>query len=87
MKSTLDLELLEKQLDEALSRETPETLSTWLRERRHKNLMSTLLNSADFANFLACDVESITLKNLKAVSPITRDKDINCPNVDYSFAA
>lgn len=33
----LDLELLEKQLDEILDKETSETLYTWLSEKRLNN--------------------------------------------------
>lgn len=38
----LDLELLEKQLDEVLSKETSETMSSWLSNRRLKKYISFL---------------------------------------------
>ncbi|HLT87950.1 MAG TPA: hypothetical protein VKZ57_10185 [Sphingobacterium sp.] len=38
----LDLELLEKQLDEVLSQETSETMSSWLFNRRLKKYVSSL---------------------------------------------
>lgn len=38
----LDLELLEKQLDEVLAKETSETMSTWLFNKRLKKYMSSL---------------------------------------------
>ncbi len=38
----LDLELLEKQLDEVLSQETSETMTSWLFNRRLKKYISSL---------------------------------------------
>ncbi len=38
----LDLKELEKRLDEALSKETPESLSSWLLSQRQDNLNSYL---------------------------------------------
>ena len=38
----LDLKVVEKKLDEALAKETPESLKNWLMEKRKKNNYSDI---------------------------------------------
>ena len=58
----LNLDLLEKQLDEVLSKETSETLFSWLRERRFKNCISATLGDGEFNNIPNNEVEIVQSK-------------------------
>ncbi|WP_396188074.1 hypothetical protein [Flavobacterium sp.] len=83
----LDLELLEKQLDEVLAQETSETMTTWLYNRRLKKYVSTL-GEGTFANIPSNKIE-ITQTKEHIVKNNTADfsQDYNYSDCDYLFAA
>jgi len=83
----LDLDLLEKQLDEVLSKETSETLSSWLKERRLKNSISRI-------SVVLGDGELISANKIEGSfvqSKVNKGQDFTqdyiCPDFDYLPAA
>ena len=83
----LDLELLEKQLDEVLSKETSETMSNWLIHRRMKRYVCAL-GEGVFASIPSNKIE-ITRTKEHIVNNTTEDfsQDYNYSNCDHSIAA
>lgn len=84
----LDLELLEKQLDEVLAQETSETMTTWLYNRRLKKYVSTL-GEGTFINIPSNNKIEITQTKEHIVKNNTNDfsQDYSCSECDYLFAA
>ena len=84
----LDLNLLEKQLDEVLSKETSETLSSWLNERRIKNCISAILGDGEFNNISTNEIEIAQSKERNVTNKGSDfTQDYICSNIDYLLAA
>lgn len=83
----LNLELLERQLDEALAKETSETMTTWLYDRRLKKYIFSL-GEGTFANIPSNKIEIIQTKE-HTVKNKTKEfsQDYNYSNYEYLFAA
>ncbi|MGL4956796.1 MAG: hypothetical protein ACRC9X_06425 [Bacteroidales bacterium] len=82
----LDLQSLEKQLDEVLAKETSETMSSWLNNRRIKNYLFSILGDGEFA---CISIEKVSINQLK--SNITSNIQSPVPDcvldLTYSLAA
>lgn len=84
----IDLDLLEKQLDEALTKETSETLSSWLNGRRVKSYISAILGDGEFYDISINKIEIIQLNEINVINE--RQSlllDCVCPDFDYLLAA
>lgn len=84
----LDLKLLERQLDETLSKETTETLSSWLVERRLRNCISAILGEGEYDNILINKIEIAQSKEHNVISSgLNFIQDYVCSDSDYLLAA
>lgn len=81
----LDLELLEKRLDEALEKETSETLTSWLMSRRLKKYISSLGEG----NVVDMPIKKVLFRQSKTFLVETENNElsIECMDNDYLPAA
>lgn len=84
----LDLELLESQLDDALSKETSETLASWLIERRWRSCISAILGDGVYDSILMNEIK-ITQSKEHSVRTNGQNfvQDCHCSDSDYLLAA
>lgn len=83
----LDLKLLEKQLDEVLSKETSESISSWLNNRRLKNCISAILGDGEFNDISVNEIE-ITQSKERNITNKAQDFTQDCVcDFDYLLAA
>lgn len=84
----LNLELLEKQLDEVLAKETHETMTSWLFDRRLKKYVSSLGDGL-FANIPSKKLE--IKKNKEHLIPnnniVDFSQNVEIYDHDYYYAA
>lgn len=83
----LDLNILEKQLDEVLAQETSETMTTWLYNRRLKKYISSF-GEGTFANIPSNKIE-ITQTKEHTVKNNSQEfsQDYNSLDCEYLLAA
>ncbi|MFY8187133.1 MAG: hypothetical protein ACOVLC_04160 [Flavobacterium sp.] len=84
----LDLNLLEKQLDEVLAIETSETMISWLLDRRLKKYINDL-GEGVFTNLPTTKVEIIKKKERPIINNNSIDfsENLEVSEFDYFFAA
>lgn len=84
----LDLKLLEKQLDEVLEKETSETMTSWLLDRRLKKYVNTL-GEGLFVNITSNKINIIKTREhlIENNNSIDFSQNIEESIMDYSIAA
>jgi hypothetical protein len=82
----LDLKELERKINEALDKETPESLTAWLMSKRTSDI-ETYIGEGDYVpcnfNFLQESQQIVLAKATHVVS----EKDTNAGNIQYAMAA
>lgn len=84
----LDLQKLEQLLDEALERETPETLKDFLAKKRRNASWAEILYEFDtFGKVGKATPGCLTVISSGKVLPMPILEDRNSPRFEYTFAA
>lgn len=84
----LDLKILEKQLDEVLAKETSETMTSWLLDRRLKKYVRAL-GEGLFVNIPSNKIEIIKTKEhlIENNNSIDFSQNVEISEYDYYCAA